>query len=137
MKKVLLFVCFLIATATMVSAQRAAERKAQISKGLKEQVQLTDAQIESVMGIEAEFRPRVRAISTDSTMSDADKKSKHKALNEEKKAKIEAAVGKENAVKVESFYSSLKKEDKGPKVDGADDKAKKGGGKKEKGSGNK
>jgi hypothetical protein len=131
MKKIILSLCFLLTAVTFVSAQRAAARKAEISKGLKEQVGLTDAQVESVMSIEAEFRPKVRAITSDSTLGEADKKARHKVLNDEKDAKLVAAVGKDNAKKVEDFYTSLKKEDKGTKAEGE----KKSGGKKEKAPG--
>jgi hypothetical protein len=109
MKKILLSICFLFAAITFVSAQRAAERKAQIKQGLKEEVKLTDDQIVSVMAIEDEYRPKLRAIRTDSSLSDNDKKTKMKALTEEKRGKVEAAVGKEIAEKVEAFYSGLKK----------------------------
>lgn len=131
MKKIILMFCFLLTTVTFVSAQRAAARKAEIAKGLKEQVGLSDAQAESVISIETEFRPKVKAITSDSTLSEADKKAKHKILNEEKNTKLVAAVGKDNAKKVADFYTSLKKEDKASKTDGE----KKSGGKKGKGSG--
>ncbi len=137
MKKIILSICFLLMAATFVSAQRAAERKAQIKQGLKEEVKLTDEQIASVMAIEDEYRPKARAIKTDANLSDDDKKAKTKALAEEKRSKIEAVVGKENLSKVEAFYGSLKKQ-KAEGTDGnegGEKKGKKGGGKKENGGG--
>lgn len=115
MKKVILSLCFLFTLTTMVSAQRAAERKEEIRKGLKEEVKLTDEQITSVVAIEDEYRPKLRAIKTDAALSDDDKKAKSKALNEEKMNKIVTLLGKDKAGQVQTFYSSLKKGDKGAK----------------------
>jgi len=115
MKKVILSLCFLFALTTMVFGQRAAERKEEIRKGLKEQVKLTDEQITSVVAIEEEFRPKLRAIKNDTAMSEEDKKAKSKALNDEKMARIVTLLGKDKAAEVQTFYSSLKKGDKGAK----------------------
>src|SRR5215218_7732804 len=100
MKMTFLSLIFLFATITFVSAQRAAERKAEIKLGLKEDVKLSDDQITSVMAIEDEFRPKLRAVRADSTLSDDSRKAKTKAINEEKKTRIEALVGKEQAEKI-------------------------------------
>src|SRR5215217_5993538 len=104
MKKIILSICFLLTTTTFVLAQRAAERKAQIKQGLKEEVKLSDDQVTSVMAIEDEFRPKLRAIRTDSTLSEDDRKAKTKAINDEKKGKLESLVGKELTQKIETFY---------------------------------
>src|SRR5215208_5227353 len=109
MKKFFALLCFLFMMVTIVSAQRAAERKAQIKQGLKEEVKLSDDQIASVMAIEDEFRPKLRTVRTDSTLTDDDKKAKTKAINEEKRSKLEAIAGKELAQKIETFYAGLKK----------------------------
>jgi hypothetical protein len=100
---------FLLAAVKFASAQRAAERKAQIEQGLKEEVKLTDDQIAATMAIEDEYRPKLRAIRTDSSLSNNEKTAKTKVLAEEKRSKIEAVVGKEASQKVEAFYASLKK----------------------------
>jgi len=109
MKKFILSTCFLFTAVIFVSAQHAAERKAQIKQGLKEEVKLTDDQATSVMAIVDEFRPKLKAIRTDSTLSDEEKKTRTKALNEEKTSRIELVAGKELAQKIESFYAGLKK----------------------------
>lgn len=108
MKKVIMSICFLFAVVTMVSAQqqRGAERMAEMKKALKEQVNLTDSQIDSVMAIDAEFRPRQREIRMDQAMSDADKAAKTKVINDEKKAKLETFLGKETADKIDAFYTA-------------------------------
>lgn len=123
MKKIILSICFLFTITTMVSAQRAAERKEEIKKGLKEEVKLSDEQIAAVVAIEDEYRPKLRAIKNDATLSDDDKKAKSKALNEEKATKIISLLGKEKAGQVQTFYSTLKKNDKEPTKEGTEKKA--------------
>src|SRR3954467_14280896 len=100
MKKLILFLCLLFSLSTVVSAQRAAERKEEIRKGLKEEVKLSDDQIASVVAIEDEYRPKLKAIKTDETLTNEDKKAKSKALNDEKMAKIVSLLGKEKAGQV-------------------------------------
>lgn len=115
MKKLILLLCLSLGAASMVSAQRAEERKNEIRKGLKEQVMLTDEQIVTVMQLEDEYRPKLRSVRSDSTLNDDAKKAKSKLINDEKKSKIEAAIGKEKADKVVAFYGSLKKPGNEPK----------------------
>lgn len=110
MKKVILSICMLLAAVTFASAQGgAAKRKAEIKEGLKNEVKLTDAQIESVLAIEDEFRPKMSAIKSDQALDEAAKKEKNKVVRQEKKEKMEAALGKEKAKEVDEFYSKLKK----------------------------
>lgn len=110
MKKVILSICMLLTAATFASAQGgAAKRKAEIKQGLKEQVKLSDTQIESVLAIEAEFKPQMSTIKADSTLDDAAKKEKTKVVRLEKKKKMEAALGAETAERVADFYGKLKK----------------------------
>jgi hypothetical protein len=127
MKKLILCICLLFVAATFVSAQRAAERKAQIKQGLKEEVKLTDDQIVSVMAIEDEYRPKLKAVKADESLSDDDKKAKTKLLADEKRARIETAVGKESAQKVEAFYASLKKNNSQKTEGGEEEKGSKAG----------
>jgi cytochrome c553 len=115
MKKLILFLCLLFSLSTVVSAQRAAERKEEIRKGLKEEVKLADEQIASVVAIEDEYRPKLRAIKTDTTLNDDDRKAKTKVVNEEKMNRIVTLLGKDKAAQVQTFYASLKKGDKGAK----------------------
>lgn len=126
MKKILLMTCLLLTVTTFVSAQRAAERKALIAKGLKEDVKLTDQQVTLVTEIENEFKIKQREIKADASLSDEAKKEKTKSLNDEKRKKIEDAIGKDLAKKVETFYSSLKKNDGEEKKDENEKEKKKG-----------
>lgn len=100
----------LLAVVTFAAAQGgAAKRKAEIKQGLKDELKLTDAQIESVLAIEAEFKPQMSAIKADSTLDETAKKEKNKAVRVEKKKKMEAAIGKDTAKQVDDFFGKLKK----------------------------
>jgi hypothetical protein len=121
MKKIILSVCFLFGALTFVTAQQGqgggqqgqggqgqgggkmAERTAQMKQRLKDEVKLTDVQIDSVMAINQVYQPKQREIRMDQSMSDADKQTKMKALNDERAKRIEAAIGKEPAAKVQEF----------------------------------
>jgi hypothetical protein len=115
MKRFLFTICLVCAIVTGATAQKAAERKAEIRKGLKEQVMLTDSEIDAVLSIEESFRPKIKEVKADASLSESDKTAKIKALNEEKAAKVEATLGKEKASKVAAFYAALKHKDKGDK----------------------
>ncbi len=132
MKRLILSVFVLLTTISFASAQRASEKKAQIRNGLKEEVKLSDEQINSVMAIEDEFRPKLKAIKSDTNLSEADKKAKYKELNEQKQKKIEAAVGADQAKKVNAFYDTLKKKKDDKDEDKDKDKEKEGNEKKDK-----
>lgn len=111
MKKIILSICFLFGALTFVSAQQGqggantAERMAQMKQKLKDEVKLTDVQIDSVMAINQAFQPRQREIRMDQSMSDTDKQAKMKTMNDERAKRFEAALGKETAAKVQEFNS--------------------------------
>jgi len=109
MKKIILSICFLFGALTFVTAQqgqgggKAAERMAQMKQRLKDEVKLTDVQIDSVMAINQVYQPKQREIRMDQSMSDTDKQTKMKAMNDERAKRIEAAIGKEASAKVQEF----------------------------------
>jgi len=112
MKKIILSVCCLLVTVSFAFSQRAAERKAQITNGLMQEVGLSDFQVQSVLQIVSEFKSKSKEVKSDSTLSEVDKKMKLQDLNKGKKDKLESTFGKETAQKIEDFYTSLKKENK-------------------------
>lgn len=101
--------CFLFGALTFVTAQQGqgggntAERMTQMKQKLKDEVKLTDVQIDSVMAITQAFQPKQREIRMDQSMSDADKQAKMKTLNDERAKRLESALGKETAQKVQEF----------------------------------
>ncbi len=109
MKKIILSICFLFGALTFVTAQqgqgggKGAKRMAQMKQRLKDEVKLTDVQIDSVMAINQVYQPKQREIRMDQSMSDTDKQTKMKAMNDERAKRIEAAIGKEASAKVQEF----------------------------------
>ncbi len=113
MKKIILSVCFLFGVITFVSAQgkgggNSPERMAQMKQRLKDEVKLTDVQIDSVMAINQAYQPRTREIRMDQNMSDADKQAKMKTINDERAKRIESAIGKDAAQKVTDFNAKMR-----------------------------
>ncbi len=109
MKKIILSICFLFGALTFVTAQqgqgggKGAKRMAQMKQRLKDEVKLTDVQIDSVMAINQAYQPKQSEIRMDQSMSDTDKQTKMKAMNDERAKRIEAAIGKEASAKVQEF----------------------------------
>ncbi len=114
MKKIILSICFLFGALTFVTAQqgqgggKAAKRMAQMKQRLKDEVKLTDVQIDSVMAINQAYQPKQSEIRMDQSMSDTDKQTKMKAMNDERAKRIEAAIGKEASAKVQEFNAKQK-----------------------------
>ena len=83
MKKVILSICFLFAAISFVSAQQgqgpSPERIAQQKQMLKDSLSLTDAQAQSVVDVQAEFRPKRMELRD---LSEADRPAKVKELND-------------------------------------------------------
>jgi len=83
-----LTVVFLSAVSISASAQNGGgggggDRMAQYRQMLKDSVQLTDVQADSVMAIQQEFRPQMRTIFQDQSLSQDDKQAKLKGLNDQ------------------------------------------------------
>jgi hypothetical protein len=93
MKKIILSVCFAFAAITYVSAQQgqggggfnSPERIAQQKQTLKDSLGLTDAQAQSVLDVQTEFRPKMMELRD---VSEADRPAKMKAINDEMAKKL-------------------------------------------------
>jgi len=115
MKKVILSICFLIAAVSFVSAQpqgggqggNQADRVARMKQRLKDELKLTDVQIDTVMAIQQEFQPKTREIWMDQNMSQADKEAKLKVIGEERSKRFEASLGKDVGGKLTEYYSRM------------------------------
>lgn len=109
----MLTICMLIVATTISFAQGgAAKKREETKKGLLEQAKLTEAQVTLVMDIEAEFKPKMKAIKDDTTLDEAAKKVKNAELRKEKNKKFETALGKDIAKRVEEFYANSKKKER-------------------------
>ena len=111
MKKLFLSIFLFVATISFVSAQNGggnqAERMARMKQRLKEELKLTDVQIDTVTAIQQGFQPRTREIRTDQAMSDADKQAKMKVISEERNKRFETSLGKELAQKLTEYYDKM------------------------------
>lgn len=115
MKKVILSVCFVVAMAGFASAQQGGgqggmtpERMAQMKQKMKDELQLTDVQADSVMAIQRTFMPKTRDLRMDQTMSDTDKQTKMAVINDERNKRLETSLGKDVAQKVEDYYTKMR-----------------------------
>jgi hypothetical protein len=85
MKKIFLSICFVLAAISFVSAQQGqgggnnADRMAQMKQSLKDSVGLTEAQAQSVLDVQAEFRPKMMELRN---AAEADRPAKMKEMND-------------------------------------------------------
>lgn len=83
MKKVILSICFLFAAVSFVSAQQgqgqSPERIAQMKQAFKDSLGLTDAQAQSVLDVQTEFRPKRQELRN---ASEAERPAKMKEIND-------------------------------------------------------
>lgn len=100
MKRIIACAAFLIAVSAFsaVYAQQGqgmdrAERQAAMKQKLKDDLKLTDVQADSISAIQQEFRPQMRTIMMDQTMSQDDKKAKLQPINDAADKRIQAVLG--------------------------------------------
>jgi len=107
MKKIFLSICFLFAAITFVSAQQAQgggqARMAQMKQNLKDSLGLTDAQIDIVMSVQQEFRPKMMELRN---VSEADRPAKMKELNDEMTKKLGTELKDEALAKKIAEYNA-------------------------------
>ncbi len=85
-----------------------AQFREQQKQRLKDSLNLTETQIETVLTVQQEFQPKMREIRMDQTMSDADKQTKMKELNDERTKKWGTALKDETlAKKIADFYARM------------------------------
>jgi hypothetical protein len=70
-----------------------AARAAAMKQKLKDDLKLTDVQADSVVAIQQEFRPQMRTIMMDQTLSQDDKKAKLQPINDAADKRIQAVLG--------------------------------------------
>ncbi len=99
MKKIVLGISImaLLFTGSSVFAQRGngggMMDPAAMKQKLMDSLQLTSVQADSVVGIGQEFRPKMRDIFMDQSLSQDDKKAKLSDLNDQRNKRIKAALG--------------------------------------------
>ncbi|HEY4875052.1 MAG TPA: hypothetical protein VIH86_05735, partial [Puia sp.] len=64
-----------------------------MKKKLKDDLKLTDVQADSVVAISQEFRPKMRDIFMDQTLSQDDKTAKISAIRDQQNKRVQAVLG--------------------------------------------
>lgn len=94
MKKVILFLAIIISfSATKLHAQQQNMMKMQEAwkTYLKDTVKLADPMVDTVMAVRSEYRPQMRDMYMDQSMSQADKMTKMKTMRDEMEMRYKAA----------------------------------------------
>ena len=76
---------------------------------LKTDLKLTDAQIDTVFGVQRDFQMKSRDVRMSNNLSEADKTVKMKQLDEERKTKLKTTLNEEQFKKLEEFYENMRK----------------------------
>lgn len=103
-------VLFSVLTLT-VSAQNGGgggDRMAQYRQMLKDSLQCTDVQCDSVMAVRQEFRPQMMAIFQDQSMSQDDKQAKMKALTDQANARYAKFLTPDQMAKFQAMQERMR-----------------------------
>lgn len=112
MKKIILSICFVVAATTFVSAQQGQgggdpqARMAQMRQSMKDSLGLTDAQIQTVLDLQTEFRPKMMELRN---VSETDRPAKMKEINDEMEKKLAVALKDEALAKKVSEYNARRR----------------------------
>jgi len=89
MKKIfsLLVIALTLAATSFAQNQNGGQMQQMMKQYLKDSVHLSDVMVDSVMAIRTSYRPQMREIFTDQSLSDTDKQSKMQTIRSEMEAK--------------------------------------------------
>jgi predicted transglutaminase-like cysteine proteinase len=108
MKKIITCIAVVLAVFSVSSlyAQQGdpAARAAAMKQKLKDELKLTDVQADSVTTIQQEFRPKMREVFMDQSMSQDDKKAKLAAINDQSNKRIQAVLGDDLFKKYQDWW---------------------------------
>jgi hypothetical protein len=97
MKKIIMAIALIVAvsstSAVYAQQQDPAARAAEMKQKMKTDLKLTDLQADSVSAIQQEFRPKMREVYQDQSMSQDDKKTKLQGINDQANKRIHAVLG--------------------------------------------
>ena len=85
--------------------QDPAARAAAMKQKLIDDLKLTGVQADSVVAIQQEFRPRMRDIMMDQSLSQDDKKAKIAPINDQRDKRIQAVLGDDLFKKYQDWYA--------------------------------
>ena len=107
MKKLIMTAVLLISVGTVsniFAQQDPAARAAAMKQRLKDELKFTDAQADSVTAIQQEYRPKMREIYQDQSMSQEDKMTKVKPITDEQNKRIQSALGDDAYKKYQDWW---------------------------------
>jgi hypothetical protein len=89
MKKIfsLLVIALSLAATSFAQNQNGGQMQQMMKQYLKDSVHLSDVMVDSVMAIRTSYRPQMREIFTDQSLSDTDKQSKMQTIRSEMEAR--------------------------------------------------
>ena len=80
-----------------------------IKQRLKDEIKLTDVQIDSVMAIQGEMQMKNRQIRMDENMNEDQKKIKMDVNMAERKARLKTSLSEEQITKLDGMYEEMRK----------------------------
>lgn len=107
MKKIIACMAVVLAVfsvATVNAQQDPAAKAAAMKQKLKDDLKLTDAQADSVVAIQGEFRPKMKDIYMDQSLSQDDKKAKLAPINDQMNKRIEGVLGEDLYKKYQDWW---------------------------------
>jgi len=112
MKKMLAGIVILSSLVLSASAQNGggggADRMAQYRQMLKDSLQLTDVQCDSVQAVQQDLRPQMRAIFQDQSLSQDDKTAKMKDLNAQAAARYAKFLSPDQVTKLQAMQDRMR-----------------------------
>ena len=118
MKKIMLALCFIIASIGVTNAQTetqqerpgAGRMREMMKQRLKDDLKFTDVQVDSVLSIQQDFQGKNRQLRNDQGLSEDDRNIKMKSLNDERKLKLKTILSDEQISKLDAFYDEMRKQ---------------------------
>jgi hypothetical protein len=110
MKRKFTFIAFLISFFSVACfAQGGKKGMQQMKQELKDSLQLTDTQADSVEAIMTEFQPQIKGIMKDQSLSKDQKKQKIKPVKKQMVARLHTILSDEQIDKLERMQKDLRK----------------------------
>ncbi len=115
MKKLLVMFCLLAVSTLAVQAQSPQEKPGggrmneMMKQRLKDEIKLTDVQINSVMAIQAEMQMKNRQLRQDENMNEDQKKVMMDANTAVRKARLKNNLSEEQITKLDAMYEEMRK----------------------------
>jgi len=90
-------------------AQGGKQNMQEMKQRIKDSLQLTDAQVDSVEAIRAEFQPQIKSIMKDQSLSKDQKKQKIKPIKKQMVARLKTFLTNDQIQKLEEMEKDMRK----------------------------